>query len=268
MLDAYPEASLWLVSLNPVFEHRRGTIRVLFGAQHLPGELDRRQSQAEFEGIKTARALRSDLHIQSFLDAFLLSLSPWSLGLAFERYNGALVLLFGRPQGGGGGRDAHMMQDLHRVAFSSALTVDALPAARPAWHDVEQSFVWWIDARSRMFRVMLDPTRFCATDDSYLPEHHFGALLSLERFMSCITSMLVYYRRDEFVRRMLMYDALDSLTDGLKMGDAVRLFNGTNVAKDIALLESSVPAYASEILLPRSPRRTRRTHADGVRVFS
>ena len=117
VLDAYPEASLWLVSLNPVFEHRRGTIRVLFGAQHLPGELDRRQSQAEFEGIKTARALRSDLHIQSFLDAFLLSLSPWSLGLAFERYNGALVLLFGRPQGGGGGRDAHMMQDLHRVAL-------------------------------------------------------------------------------------------------------------------------------------------------------
>jgi hypothetical protein len=251
IVETFPAASLWLVSLNPAFEARRGAIRVLFGMEHLTEELEKqRASPHEFSGIQTAQNLRSDLHIKTFLNAFMLSQSPWTLGVAYERYNGAVVLLFGQPQASP--TDPHTMTDLYRGSYTSALSHEVVSQPRLDPLDVESAFQWWVDALAGMFRVVVDVTRFCSETDEYSPEQHFGAFLSIERLAATIAEILVYYRSDEFVRRMLMYDATDLLCDGLSMGDFPRLFNRSNLEDDISLLQTQLPPAGAALLLPRA----------------
>jgi hypothetical protein len=77
--------------------------------------------------------------------------------------------------------------------------------------DTEAFIRWWVAGMDSFLALALDPTLFRDHSGYYVPEHHLGFYTSVARLIASVTAILVYTRRDDFVRRLLFFEALDLL---------------------------------------------------------
>lgn len=244
----YPDATLWAVEASPYLRSRLTASRVLFGIAETPEMRDR----ATFEGFPAARAFLNTSVIghRPFVEPPLLWHAPFVHGFAASRPGGALVVLLGHPVAG---FEQRLLLDVFRpdvltTTSRSDLVVPRAPEVPPA--AAEHMLRWWVGGMNRLLSVLLDPARYRQPDGTHDPRTHFASVLSFERFFAVLQGILVYSRRDEFVRKSLMFDALD-LLEGLGLGNYRKAVHPRRVSEQLAALKSALPADLASLLLPR-----------------
>jgi hypothetical protein len=250
MAAELPHSSLWAIDINRWFASRQAVIRGLFAAAELP-ELLARPAQ-EFPGLPAANGLRGSMarDIASTVNLALAATSPWLLGITATRVGaGLIVVLFGHPAAGRDGFASELIQ-LYRPQLLSSAELDVRPRPTVTASQIEALLHWWIGQLNKLFGVVLDPANYPNHDNSYNAQAHYGSLLSLDRLLACVLEVLIHARRDEFARKVLLFDCLD-LLEGFQRGTYEQLCNPRTVREQLDQLTTLVPAEVGQLLLPR-----------------
>jgi hypothetical protein len=249
-----PQSSLWMIEIDRWFFSRQSVVRALFAAVEVP-ELLARPTQ-EFTGLPAARGLQgaSGLGVVPTIELALAATAPWVLGITATRVGaGMVVVLFGHPEAGRGDPVASELLQLYRprLLSSADLVVQSRPTVTAT--QIEALLRWWLGQLNKLFGVVLDPANYPDHHGAYKAQAHFGALLSLDRLLACVLGLLIHARRDEFVRKLLLFDCLD-LLEGLHQGGYEQLCNPARVGEQLDELATLLPAPVGELLLPRCRR--------------
>lgn len=250
----FPEARLHVCRMEPTFNQRMAAVRGLFTAQHTPEVLERRP----FEGFPSSRGLIADLQsgLRSYISPLLLGRMPFVLGVTTSRSNGLLILNFGRALEGVEDMGYSGLYQLFVPSnFFSRARLDIgdhdWPDLRP--EDVDDAIRWWVSRLNGLLGTILDPAAFPGKDGLYSPSLHLATHLSLERFAASVTDILAYELTDQFVRKVMFFDALD-LLEGMGRGDYQKTLNPKKVGQLLNELETRVPESVAKIVLGRCRR--------------
>ena len=249
-----PHSSLWAIDIDPWFSSRQTVIRGLFAAAELP-ELLARPAQ-EFPGLPAARGLQGSMGrgIAPTIELALAATSPWVLGITATRVGaGLIVVLFGHPEAGRADVFASELIELYRPRLLSSAERVVQPQPTVTATQIEALLRWWIGQLNKLFGLLLDPTNYPNNDNSYNAQAHFGDLLSLDRLLACVLGVLIHARRDEFSRKLLLFDCLD-LLEGFHQGGYEQLCNPRTVREQLDELTTLLPAEVGQLVLPRCHR--------------
>jgi hypothetical protein len=204
-----------LIETDRACSARGSFMRAMFAAVHAPELL----TMDPFPGFDSMRGL-GGTQMEGpggLVDAALLVHAPWVTGFSYQRAPGGLLLLLhdgaelGRLDGSGelinAFRPALLSQPYREGLLQSAVSIA----------DTEAFVRWWVAGMDSFLALALDPTLFRDQSGYYLPEHHLGFYTSVARLIASVTAILVYTRRDDFVRRLLFFEALD-LLEGFGFG--------------------------------------------------
>jgi hypothetical protein len=125
------------------------------------------------------------------------------------------------------------------------------PKPNPA--HVEELLVWWCERLNAIHDVLLDPARYARGDSTYDPTAHYGDLISFDRLVAAVNTILVGSRREEFSRRLMLFQALDIL-EGFRQGTYATLLDRDVLASHIEKLRARIPKNLQLLLLPRCER--------------
>src|SRR6266498_93574 len=211
-------------------------------------------------------SLRADGHqrrggIGTFIEIPLTVMAPWLLGIAARRVGGLVVVLFRHLEDGHGpGPDDDMLQ-LYRPRLLAMATREALPRPEATAAQAESLLRWWVQRLNEFFEVVLDPANYrIQADWSYDPRSHLGTLLTVDRLLACVLGVLVDTGRNEFIRKLLLFDTLD-LLDGLYQGGYDQLCKHSVVEQRLMLLTETLPPDIGSLLLPRCQRAADALHS-------
>jgi hypothetical protein len=169
---------------------------------------------------------------------------------------GIVVVLFGRPQAGRRDPVASELLQLYQPRLLSSTELGVQPRPAVTADQIEALLRWWLGQLNKLFGVVLDPANYPDQRGVYKAPAHFGALLSLDRLLACVLEVLIHARRDEFVRKLLLFDCLD-LLEGFHQGGYEQLCNAATVREQLNELEVLLPAQVGELILPRCRRAVR-----------
>jgi hypothetical protein len=248
ILTVMPDASLWLVSVDEKVQARLGAIRSLFIISVAPEILT---SAKDFTGFKAAWGLSSTygLGVSAMLDPALVVLCPWLLGMSTGRRGGLILVLFGQLEPGRRKPPVEMV-DLVRPRLLAPITADTLPRPDLRPTQTELFVKWWVARLNDLLLVLLDPANFRDQARRYDPRSHMGMVLTLDRLFACVQDILIESRRDEFIRKALLFDALD-LVEGMGLGGSQQLFSHSVVIRELQRLAEELPEEAARVTLGR-----------------
>jgi hypothetical protein len=249
VLEADPDASLFLIRVAPELVWRQAAARSLFAMQQAPEgwvpDLDR--ATLFPSGLQLMKSQL--LGLSSYLSPVGLARSPWISIFMAPRLGGSLAIALRRPLPGSSLKQAPELLD----AFRPGGYASPSPTLRPPLYEVgqtETALRWWVQRLNSLFASTLDPGRFTSADGTYDPAPQLGVLLSLERLFDSVLGVLTHAPRDSFVRLLLLFDTLD-LLDGLAFEDWDAMVMASRVSAGLAELRDTLPAGARDVLLPR-----------------
>jgi hypothetical protein len=254
MTAELPDSSLWVVDFDRWFSSRQSVVRSLFAASEAPEVLNRPSEQ--FAGFPAARGLMtgSGWGIVPALDLPLIVAAPWVFGITTTRIGaGTIVVLFGRPEAGRQGAVAGELLQLYRPYLLSSPIRNVMPQPRVTAVEIECLLRWWVGRLNELFGVVLDPAIYQDDEGTYNVQNHLGALLSMDRLLACVLEILIHSRRDEFIRKLLLFEVLD-LLEGFGVGGYDQLCNPTFVQTEVDRLAAELPAEVANLILPRCRR--------------
>jgi hypothetical protein len=82
---------------------------------------------------------------------------------------------------------------------------------------------------------------------------HYGDLISFDRLVAAVNTILVGSRREEFTRRLAFFEALDIL-EGFRQGTYAALLDRVALTAHMRRLESKIPKTLRQFLIPRCER--------------
>jgi hypothetical protein len=191
------------------------------------------------------------------IELALAATAPSVLGISAARVGaGIVVVLFGHPEAGRGDPVASELLQLYRPRLLSSAELGVQPRPTVTADQMEALLRWWLGQLNKLFGVVLDPANYPDKRGAYHAQAHFGTLLSLDRLLACVLEVLMHARRDEFVRKLLLFDCLD-LLEGFHQGGYEQLCNPGTVREQLNELEAQLPPQVGELLLPRCRRAVR-----------
>jgi len=242
------DSSLWMLKVSPKVQSRESIARVLFAASETPEVLDR---PPPFEGIPAARGLGATQDgMGSYLAPAFTVAAPWLLGFGFPRLLGHLILMFGHPEGGRAGGVSGDLIELLAPKLLAEPVRDVLSQPDCDPEEIRRWIKWWLHRLDLLLSVVSDPSSFVSADGVYDYTRHFAFQLSLDRLFACVSGILIESRRDEFTRRLLMFQALD-LLHGMGFGDYVNLLNPEAARSVLGHLEQTLPYEVAKLALPK-----------------
>lgn len=268
LLPELPNASIWHVRWSDRFKWRQAIVRPLLASEHLPEVFD--LPQEDFQGINSGKGLQGTggYGIGPRLDPALAICAPWVLGLSANRVGGAVVLLFGTVEAG---RHEGVYGELIELLRPELFSADELSTgAQPMMSPTDQVALlrWWVDGLNNLAAVEFDPAAH-VVDGTFDPLRQVGTTLTLDRLFACVQTILIGSRRNEFVRKAMLFDALD-LLEGLRQGGRDVTLNPTRAAAKLDTLAEGLPPAVASVVLPRCRAAVRALHsvADGFWVQS
>lgn len=192
----------------------------------------------QFKGFQAARDLTQDVSsgLASTLDVAMLVCAPWVWGLASNRAGGAVAVLFGQPVAGIESSPAELV-DVMKPQIATHERPQALSLPNVDASAFAPFFRWWVERLNAVWGAVLDPARFRDEDGFHDPRAHFGAVLSLYRLFGSLLAILAGTRREEFGRRVLLFQTLD-LLEGLRFGDFKTLLTRRRAREALSRVES------------------------------
>jgi hypothetical protein len=161
-----------------------------------------------------------------------------------------VVLAFGNLQAGRQEGPAELI-DLYQPQLLSRLVERrSMPAFDLA--DFESALPWWGSQISKFVTVALDPAAYRTAAGEHDSAAHFATVLSIDRLFAVVSGLLVASRREEFLRKTLLFEALD-LIEGLTSGrrDYGQTLSFRHCAATLARLERRLPEPVQRLVLPR-----------------
>ena len=101
-----------------------------------------------------------------------------------------------------------------------------------------------------LFTEITDPVRYVRDDGTYGVKENFEALLSIEQAFRNVQSLSAH-ARDSHVRRILLFDTLDTL-EGLRSPDFARMCELSYAQRALDEVTSLISPEAGRVLLPRA----------------
>jgi hypothetical protein len=243
-----PTSSLWAVEQNRVLYSRHHMVQALFGAEATPELLVNPDLSSQVFQAGSG-LFANQFHVGQFVEPALLVHAPWLIGIQSARMAGLVILIFGSLEAGRPKGSTADLINLYRPALmSSPIGNIGQPTYSSA--DGEALVRWWISKANDLVGASLDVVNFTDRDGYYQPGRHFAALLSLDRFFAVVQDILVGSRRDEFTRRMLLFEAVD-LLEGLRLGGPDVTFGYKATLKILDRIVAGLPEGAARCLEPR-----------------
>jgi hypothetical protein len=248
LLPVLPEAAAYLVEVDLALGRRYGATRLLLQAQDDAAMFTRPPAARENETVfNSARGLFSDtsLGLGAYLSPLFLALSPWVWAAPAKRPGGVVVYTFG---GLAAGRRSETTELLQLFFPDGRAQSGQQPPVSPA--DIDAALTWWTEALDRLFTEITDPVRYVGNDGTYSVKGNFEALLSIEQAFRNVQSLSAH-ARDGHVRRILLFDTLDTL-EGLRSPDFARMCELSYAQRALDEVTSLLGPEAGRVLLPRA----------------
>jgi hypothetical protein len=243
------DCSLWACAIDPKLQSRLAGARALFASSEATELFDR----DSFDGFQAARGLFSDLvtGMGSYINPALLALSPYVIGCMGYRIGGMVIVLFGKPIFGlESVQGPELLQLFAPTRYMSGVSEDALPEPEIPPDVLARFLGWWIERLNDLFSQALDVSSFQDSHGDYDSPRHFGFLLSLEKLFACVQGTLAYTGRNEFIRKLLFFDALD-IMEGFRQGPYQKLLKRKHLMDVVDTLKEHTPPEVQAVLLPR-----------------
>ncbi len=257
MAPELPRSSIWTVTVDLAYESRRSVIRALLAAADAPELL---RPSRQFEGLHMGRGLTASLSFVPLMRMPLLAWAPGLLGIVAARATGLVVLLFGQVEAGRPQPGPSTLIDLYRPNLLAVPVTDAVSFSRPSTNHVEELVSWWCDRLNALHDVLLDPARYARADGSYDPAAHYGDLISFDRLVAAVNTILVGSRREEFTRRLMLFEVLDIL-GGFRQGTYANLLSSDWLAAELKKVRKKIPKNLGKFLVPRCERALEKLRA-------
>lgn len=244
-----PGGSLWSGSYHPWLQPRLQIARTLFGLQHTPGRLNLMAP----EGITRAGGALgavTGFALGQYLEALFLAQAPWLPAISSSRAGGAAVLVFGNLQAGREEGPAELIDLYQPQLLSGFLRRKSMPDFDVT--DFERALPWGGSQISRLVTVAFDPAAFRAAAGGHDSAAQFATVLSVDRLFAVVNALLVASRREEFLRKTLLFEALDiieGLTSGRRNHEQTLSFR--HCGATLARLERRLPEPVQRLVLPR-----------------
>lgn len=208
LFEVFPDGSLWYVKVSDVLLGRLAFGRTQLAMSLLPDlpvgpDMDRLSSMEDL-------TLTKGVDVSSAINAALLLLSPAVLGFQIPATPHALVFCFGKdidlrlpyPQSLASLYRPRVLQDAVGL-----VQTDFLKAAEPA--DGERLLSWWLDQLNIIYSHATDPTRFTDDQGFYDPDAQTAWLISVERLIGDLISLLAEPQATDLDRIQVAFDLLD-----------------------------------------------------------
>lgn len=248
IIKELPHASLWAVEHDRVLYSRHHIVQTLFGAEATPGLLVNPDLSTQVFQAGSG-LLGEQYHVGHLVEPALLVHAPWVIGIQSARMAGLVVMIFGGLEAGRlDGSVADLINIFRPRLMSSPIGAVGQPNYSAA--DGEALLTWWVGRVNALVAASLDTVNFTDADGFYQPSRHFAALLSMDRFFAVVQDILVGSRRDEFTRRMLLFEAVD-LLEGLGLGGPDVTFGHKATVKVVERVFAGMPEGAARCLEPR-----------------
>ncbi len=248
LLPVLPDAAAYLVEVDLALGRRYGAARLLLQAQDDEAMFLRPPASQENETVfNSARWLFSDtsLGLDAYLSPLFLALSPWVWAAPAKRPGGVVIYTFGRLVAGRRGEASELLQ-----LFFPDGRAQSGPQPQVSPGDIHAALTWWAEALDRLFTEITDPVRYIGDDGKYSVKENFDALLSIEQAFRNVQSLSAH-ARDSHVRRILLFDTLDTL-EGLRSPDFVRMCELSYAQRALDEVTSLLGPEAGRVLLPRA----------------
>jgi hypothetical protein len=247
LLPVLPGAAAHLIEVDAALSYRFKFTAALLQVKDDPQLLAR--PMEDFPGFASAQGLFTDtlIGLDAYLTPLLLSLAPQVWGFAAARAGGVIVYTLGTPIMGRRGEAAEPLQ-----LFAPRGNLLPKPApSKVSATELEAAMGWWIAGLDAMFTEATDPANYRAADGSYAVHRAFEALLSLEQAFRNVQSISVH-DRDPHVRRVLLFDTLDTL-EGMRLRlDFREMCRLARAQATLKQLEWQLPRETGAVLLPRA----------------
>ena len=165
-----------------------------------------------------------------------------------KRPGGVVIYTFGRLAAGRRGEATELLQLFFPDGRAQSGQQPQVSSA-----DIDAALTWWAEALDRLFTEITDPVRYVRDDGTYGVKENFEALLSIEQAFRNVQSLSAH-ARDGHVRRILLFDTLDTL-EGLRSPDFAKMCELSYAQRALDEVASLLSPEAGRVLLrvPRSP---------------
>lgn len=248
LLPILPEAAAYLVEVDGALGKRYGATRLLLQVHDDEVMYLRPPSPRGIETVfNSARGLFSDTSfgLGAYLSPLFLALSPWVWAAPAKRPGGVVIYTFGRTVAGRRGEASELLQ-----LFFPDGRAESGPQPQVSFGDIDAALTWWSEALDRLFTEVTDPVRYTGDDGTYSVKRNFEALLSIEQVFRNVQSLSAH-ARDSHVRRILLFDTLDTL-EGLRSPDFGRMCESSYAQRALDEVTCLVGPEAGRVLLPRA----------------
>lgn len=248
LLPALPGAAVYLVEVDEALGKRYGAARILRQAQDDAAMSLRPPAPQAYRPVfNAARGLFSDTSfgLEAYLSPLFLSLSPWVWAVPAKRIGGVVVYSLGCAVAGRRSEASELLQ-----LFFPNGQAESGPRPEAGAADVAAALTWWSGALDRLFTEVTDPAGYAGGDGGYDAKANFEALLSIEQAFRNVQSLSAH-ARDSHVRRVLLFDTLDTL-EGLRSPDFKRMCELSHAQQALEEVTGLVGAQAGRVLLPRA----------------
>ncbi|MBI3429049.1 MAG: hypothetical protein HY050_03120, partial [Actinobacteria bacterium] len=204
----------------------------------------------DFAGFPAARALMANLAsgFTMYFSPLLLLDSPWVGGALAARPNATIIQLLTEPQPGRPRAWTDQL-DSFKPPYAGSAIWSGLATPIENLETREQILRWWASRISELLWIVSDPTRHVDRNGVYEPSIQFGVALTLERIFVTAVEVMCLKTKDEFIRKILLFDFLD-LLQGLGMGNYERNLSHTTQHELWVLLKQTLPENVSRTFSP------------------
>jgi len=248
LLPLLPEAAVYLVEVDRALAMRYGATRLLLQAQDDEAMFARPPAARANETVfNSARGLFSDtsLGLGAYLSPLFLAPSPRVWAVPAMRPGGVVIYTFGRLAAGRHGEATELLQLFFPDGKARSGQQPQVSSA-----DIDAALTWWAEALDRLFTEITDPVRYVRDNGTYGVKENFEALLSIEQAFRNVQSLSAH-ARDGHVRRILLFDTLDTL-EGLRSPDFARMCELSYAQRALDEVTSLLSPEAGRVLLPRA----------------
>jgi hypothetical protein len=267
LFDAFPQGSLWLIAIDPLLYRRFALMRCQLALETTADVLS--LGEGGFPGVRalSEHSITDGIRFSDLIDPLLITFSPGSLGVSFDRMPHALVFLFGipvslireHPRSLTSLYEPHL-QSPHGLQWMDAEFFEGL---RPA--DAETLLQWWMTRLNVVYSHICDPTRFVDSFQRHQPLKQTAWFLTFERMLADALLILAGFQGPALARQQAAFDLLDKVESLMGFGSSE-----TSRGFELLLRRRSMLDRLDEVwehlpvqLRPRFRRRARKLY-DGI----
>jgi len=173
------------------------------------------------------------------------------MGFASDRIGGSIGFMLGKLEFGKTSTvpSGDLIDQLHSDVFAA---VDRATRTQPRFDsdDAVAALQWWTGGLNALIAVEHDPATH-RSEGFYDPVRHLAMTLTIDRLVAVVQQITISDRRNDMVRKMLFFDALD-IIEGLLAGhDFGHLTSAARARTELVELEAAMPSAVQRVLIPR-----------------